>query len=65
MSRRSQDDPKVPEAQVVIRDFGGFVSNEDPHDLPPGTAIKQINAMSIRPGELRARSGVKIVQFDS
>jgi hypothetical protein len=34
-----QNDPKVPEGQIVIKDFGGFVSNEDPHDLPPGTAI--------------------------
>jgi hypothetical protein len=43
MPRKTQDDPKVPEGQVGIRDSGGFVSNEDPHDLPPGTAIQQIN----------------------
>jgi hypothetical protein len=48
---------KVPEEQVVIRDFGGFVTSEDPHDLPPGTAIRQVNAQSIRPGELRAARG--------
>jgi hypothetical protein len=64
MPRKSNDDPKVPESQVIIRDFGGLISNEDPHDLPPGAAIKQVNAQSIRPGELRARPGTKIVQFD-
>ena len=64
MPRRGNEDPKVPKGQVVIRDFGGFVSNEDPHDIPPGTAIKQVNAQSFRPGELRARPGTKVVQFD-
>jgi hypothetical protein len=64
MPRKNQSDPRVPEGQVMIRDFGGFVSNEDPHDLPPGASIKQINAQSIRPGELRARPGTKVVQFD-
>jgi hypothetical protein len=37
----------------VIRDFGGFVTNVDPHGLAPGTAIQQINVQSVRPGELR------------
>jgi hypothetical protein len=57
-------DPKIPEAQIAIKDFGGFVTNADPHDVPPGTAIKQVNATSVRPGELRARTGSKVVQFD-
>lgn len=64
MPRKDYSDPKVPEGQVQIRDFGGFVTNADPHDLAPGTATKQINATSARPGELRARSGVRVVQFD-
>ncbi len=62
MARR--DDPKAPESQVAIKDFCGFVTNADPHDVPPGTAVKQVNAMSVRPGELRARPGVRVVQFD-
>lgn len=61
---RDKTDPRVPEGQVNIKDFGGFVTNVDPHDVPPGTAIKQVNATSLRPGELRARPGVKVVQFD-
>ena len=59
-----KDDRKTPEAIVPIKDFGGFMTNVDPHDVPPGTAIKQVNATSVRPGELRARPGVKVVQFD-
>lgn len=57
-------DPKKPDAQVVIRDFAGFHSNEDPHDLPPGVSTKQVNATSVRPGELRVRQGYKVVLFD-
>jgi hypothetical protein len=64
MPRKSTADPKEPRAQVMIRDFGGFVSNEDPHDLPPGASIRQVNAQSIRSGELRGRPGTKVVQFD-
>jgi hypothetical protein len=45
---------KVPEEHGVIRDFGGFVANEDPHDLPPGTASGRVDAQSSRSGELRA-----------
>ena len=62
MSRTT--DTKTPEAVVPIKDFGGFVTNADPHDVPPGTAVKQVNAQSVRPGELRARPGCKVVQFD-
>jgi hypothetical protein len=58
------NDPKKPDAAVVIRDFGGYSPNADPHDLTPGVAIRQINAMSWRPGELRVRPGYKAVQFD-
>ena len=64
MPRKDYSDPKDPEGQVRFRDFGGFVTNEDPHDLTPGGAVKQINATSVRAGELRGRPGVRIVQFD-
>ncbi len=64
MPRQDVSDPKVPEGQVQIRDFGGFVANVDPHDVPPGSAAKRINATSVRPGELRARPGVRVVEFD-
>lgn len=57
-------DPKKPLSKVTIRDFPGYRPNTDPHDLPPGVAIVQINAMSWRPGELRVRPGFKAVQFD-
>lgn len=57
-------DPKKPDGQVVIRDFGGFESNTDPHDIAPGVAVIQVNATSVRPGELRVRQGYKVVNFE-
>jgi hypothetical protein len=62
MARES--DRKVPDNQVVLRDFGGFVPNADPHDLPAGVAVDQVNATSVRPGELRPRQGYRVVRFD-
>jgi hypothetical protein len=59
-----EPDPKAPEAQVSIRDFGGFTPNADPHDITPGSSIRQLNTQSVRPGELRGRTGCKVVQFD-
>jgi hypothetical protein len=34
---------EVHAGQVANRSFGGFVTDEDPHDLPPGTAIQPVN----------------------
>lgn len=64
--RRIEIDPEhVPDEQLTIGDFGGYVPNADPHDLEPGQAIVQVNAMSWKPGELRVRPGFKVVRFDS
>jgi len=57
-------DAKKPDSRVVIRDFPGYQPNVDPHDIPPGVAVIQINAMSWKPGELRVRPGYTAVQFD-
>jgi hypothetical protein len=62
MPRR--DDPKRPAARVQIADFGGFEPNSDPHDLAPGVATHQINATSVKRGELRVRQGYRVVQFE-
>lgn len=59
-----QRDPKLPDAQVKIPDFPGWMPNADPHDIPPGATVVQINATSASPGELRVRPGAKVVQFD-
>jgi hypothetical protein len=64
MPRPNASDPKKPDGQVVIRDFGGFQSNTDPHDTTPGVAIVQVNATSVRPGELRVRQGFRVVNFE-
>lgn len=60
----SARDPKKPDGRVVIKDFPGYQPNVDPHDLPPGVAVSQVNAMSWKRGELRVRPGYKAVQFD-
>jgi hypothetical protein len=52
-------------AQVRITDFAGFVPNADPHDLPAGVSVVQINAIAQRPGELRVRHGAKVVSFEN
>lgn len=57
-------DPRDPDDRVVIRDFAGLVAHVDPHDLPPGAASLQVNALSWRPGELRVRPGYAVVSFD-
>jgi hypothetical protein len=59
------NDPKAPDARVVIRDFSGFVPNADPHDIKVGASTEQINATSTRPGELRVRLGTQVLQFES
>jgi hypothetical protein len=64
MARRAKD-RKDPDDQVVIGDFGGFEPNADPHDVPAGVSIVQVNAMSWKPGELRVRPGFRSCTFDT
>jgi hypothetical protein len=54
-----------PQVEVVIRDFTGLAANVDTHDQDPGGARVQVNAIVERPGELRARRGVRRLVFDS
>ena len=56
--------PRTPDMAVDIHDFPGLMSNRDPHDIPPGAAIAQVNCVPIRPGELRVRPGAALVKFD-
>lgn len=57
-------DPNTPPRRLILRDFPGYRSNQDPHDLTPGMAMSQINAMSMRIGELRVRPGYRVVYFE-
>lgn len=57
-------DRNKPQGRMVMKDFPGFRPNVDPHDLPPGVAISQINAVSWKAGELRVRPGFAVVEFD-
>lgn len=65
MPRNNNADPNKPTHRLVMKDFPGYTPNVDPHDLPPGVAVTQINAMSLKPGELRVRPGFAVVQFDN
>ncbi len=64
MPRAATLDPHKPDSRVLIRDFGGFVPNSDPHDVEPGVATQQVNATSVKRGELRVRLGHRVVKFD-
>jgi hypothetical protein len=45
-------------------DFPGMAPGLNQHSTPPGTSWFQVNAVSVFPGELRARRGFKVVRFD-
>lgn len=62
---RSTPDPKAPDAMILIRDFGGYEPNADPHDVAPGVAIAQVNATSLKRGELRVRLGYRPLKFEA
>lgn len=56
--------PDEPETSVRIDQFGGQVSNANPHDLPPGAAAVQVNLVCNVPGELSTRLGLREITFD-
>ena len=47
-----------------IRDFPGMITSADPDDIPDGAAEVQVNLISVKPGEMRVRSGYKFVSFE-
>lgn len=49
---------------IVIRDFAGMAPNRDPHDMPLGKSVHQLNVGVGPQGELRVRFGAAVVQFD-
>lgn len=51
-------------SKVSIREFAGLFVAQDPHDLPPGGAVRQVNVQCLATGELRVRSGTRNVRFD-
>jgi len=55
------DKPKV---QYRADDFPGVNLGYDQHDLDPGTAQDQVNAMSNIDGQLQVRWGTMPVSFD-
>ena len=51
-------------AVVKIREFVGLATNANPHRLPPGATVKQVNCHSPRVGEMAGREGMREVTFD-
>ena len=51
--------------QVETKVFSGLNSGMDSHDLEPGQALVQVNVLSIRPGELIIRRGMREALFDA
>ena len=47
------------------KDFLGQVSNLDPTDLPEGAAVEQRNVVCTVLGQLRVRSGYKVISFEN
>lgn len=52
-------------SRVEIRDWGGLVTHADRQDIAPGSGRLQVNLQSDRPGSLRVRRGLSLVQFDA
>lgn len=52
-----------PKQSVEFRDFGGLVTDSNPHDRQAGIAIEQVNAVCTDLGELQSRGGTKLVTF--
>lgn len=56
---------KRPIDAQQIGDFRGQFSNVDPEDCPDGAMVEQVNLMSIKPGLLTTRGGLKLVTLDA
>lgn len=54
-----------PKAKVEFREFPGMTSNVNPHRVEPGAMLEQVNIRAGRVGELKVRSGLREVTFDS
>lgn len=54
--------PAKPVVQIV--DFPGMMVNVDPRDFPEGASEDQVNACSLKVGELTVRGGIRAVEFE-
>ena len=57
--------PQPARPQVMVDDFPGILENVDSRDQPAGAAEAQVNACSIKVGELLVRLGLREVVFDA
>lgn len=57
------DQPRQP--VMKFDQWVGLASNVDPHNLPPGANVEQVNLTVLKAGELRCREGLKEVTWDA
>lgn len=48
---------------VAFKRFGGMKADVNPHQIPPGNSLLQINVDCVRSGEFRVRGGTRLVTF--
>lgn len=53
-----------PAVAAAYSDFRGQVSNIDPGDCPEGAMLEQVNMMSVTPGQVTTRGGLKLIALD-
>lgn len=49
---------------VKIREFVGLATNANPHRLPPGAMVEQVNIRAEKVSEMKVREGLREVTFD-
>lgn len=49
---------------VAIRNFAGMAPHSNPHAIPPGSSIRQINVAVGPKNEFRVRRGCRQLKFD-
>lgn len=56
---------ELAQTGVVMDDFPGLTTIDDPRDLSPGQALELVNLDCSNPGQLQLRPGLKPVTFEN
>ncbi len=59
----SNRDPKQADSRLEITDFKGMAPSQNPHGGDPSLSAFQVNCFALRPGQLTARKGMKLITF--
>jgi hypothetical protein len=50
---------------VSINNFPGLMTNKNPHQIPPGGALEQVNATQRTDSQLDVRPGTRPISFEN